>query len=149
MALMFIGGSSASTAGGIKVGTAAIAASSVWAQVRGDDDTVLAKRTVPDAVIRQAYALIFVYGATLFVGMLAVMVLSDAGSGQVAFDVTSALTTTGLSTGLTSTLPEPALLVMTVLMFIGRLGPVSLGAALALRNYQRRFRYPEGRPNVG
>ena len=149
MALMFIGGSSASTAGGIKVGTAAIAASSVWAQVRGDDDTVLAKRTVPDAVIRQAYALIFVYGATLFVGILAVMVLSDAGSGEVAFDVTSALTTTGLSTGLTSTLPEPALLVMTVLMFIGRLGPVSLGAALALRSHQRRFRYPEGRPNVG
>jgi trk system potassium uptake protein len=149
MALMFIGGSSASTAGGIKVGTAAIAASSVWGQLRGDDDTVLARRTVPDAVVRQAYALIFVYGATVFVGILAVLALSDAGSGDAAFEVTSALTTTGLSTGVTGALPAPALLVLTVLMYVGRLGPVSLGAALALRNNQRRFRYPEGRPNVG
>ncbi len=149
MALMFVGGSSASTAGGVKVGTTAIAATSVWAQVRGDDDTVLARRSVPAGVVRQAYALIFVYGATLFVGIFAVMVLSDASSGNIAFEVTSALTTTGLSTGLTGSLPEPALVVLTVLMYIGRLGPVSLGAALALRNHQRRFRYPEGRPNVG
>lgn len=149
MALMFVGGSSASTAGGIKVGTTAIVASSVWAQVRGDDDPVLARRTVPAAVVRQAYALVFVYAATLFLGILAVLVLSDAGTGNVAFEVTSAITTTGLSTGITGALPEPALVVLTVLMYVGRLGPVSLGAALALREHQRRFRYPEGRPNVG
>jgi Trk-type K+ transport system membrane component len=149
MALMFVGGSSASTAGGIKVGTTAIVASSVWAQVRGDDDTVLARRTVPAEVVRQAYALVFVYAATLFVGILAVLVLSDADTGNVAFEATSAITTTGLSTGITGSLPAPALVVLTVLMYVGRLGPVSLGAALALREHHRRFRYPEGRPNVG
>jgi trk/ktr system potassium uptake protein len=147
--LMFIGGASASTAGGIKVGTAAVAGASVWAQLRGDDEPVLARRGVPDGTIRQAYSLIFLFAATLLVGVLAILSLSDLDLGNALFETTSALTTTGLSTGATGTLPAPALTVLTVLMYIGRLGPVSLGAALALRDRRRLFRYPEGRPNVG
>jgi potassium uptake TrkH family protein len=148
-ALMFVGGASASTAGGIKVGTAAVAGASVWAQLRGDEDTVLAGRTVPKDVVRQAYSLIFLFALTLLVGIVVLLGLSDVDVGTAMFETTSALTTTGLSTGITPELPNPALVVLTVLMYVGRLGPVSLGAALALRHRQRLFRYPEGRPHVG
>ncbi len=149
IALMFIGGSSASTAGGIKVGTAAVAASAVWAQLRGDEDAVLAHRTMPRDLVRQAFTLITLFSLTLFVGIIVLLSLSDLNTENATFSATSAITTTGLATVNIGLLPDPALLVLTALMFIGRLGPVSLGASLALRETHRRFRYPEGRPNVG
>ena len=80
---------------------------------------------------------------------LALLSVSSLDVGTAMFETTSAITTTGLSTGVTGSLPDPALLVLTVLLYVGRLGPVSLGAALALRESRRLFRYPEGRPNVG
>lgn len=149
MALMFIGGASASTAGGIKVGTFMVALASVWAQVRGDDDTVLVRRTVSPGVVRQAYSLIFLFSAALFVGVVALVVLSDLQGDQAAFQATSALTTTGLSTVSIGRLPHPALVVLIIMMFLGRLGPVYVGAAFALRDRRRRYRYPEGIHHVG
>ncbi len=149
MGLMFIGGATASTAGGIKVGTFMVALTSVWAQVRGDDDTVLAQRTVSPGVVRQAYSLIFLFSTALFLGVVALIVLSSMTGEQAAFQATSALTTTGLSTVQIGSLPDPALGVLTVMMFIGRLGPVYVGAAFALRQRRRRFRYPEGIHHVG
>ena len=100
--------------------------------------------------MRQAYALIFVYAATLVRGTFALLVLSDASTGDAAFEVDVGHHHDRASRPASrGALPDPALLVLTVLMFVGRLGPVSFGAALALRSHQRRFRYPEGRPNVG
>ncbi len=149
MGLMFVGGATASTAGGIKVGTFMVALTSVWAQIRGDDDTVLVQRTVSPGVVRQAYSLIFLFSAALFAGVVALVVLSGLPGDQAAFQATSALTTTGLSTVPIASLPDPALVVLIVMMFVGRLGPVYVGAAFALRQRRRRYRYPEGIHHVG
>ena len=61
----------------------------------------------------------------------------------------SAFGTVGMSTGITATLPDPAKLVLVGLMYLGRLGPVTLGAALVLRERNLRFRYPEEQPIIG
>jgi trk system potassium uptake protein len=67
----------------------------------------------------------------------------------VLYEAVSAFATVGLSTGITATLPPAGQVVLVVLMFIGRLGPISLVSALALRERQRLFHLPEGRPLIG
>jgi Trk-type K+ transport system membrane component len=67
----------------------------------------------------------------------------------VLYEVVSAFATVGLSTGITGTLPPAGQLVLVALMFIGRLGPISLVSALALRERHRLFHVPEGRPLIG
>jgi trk system potassium uptake protein len=65
------------------------------------------------------------------------------------FEVISALSTCGLSTGVTGSLDGPAQVLLAILMFIGRVGPVTLATALALRQSDTRYRYPEGRVFLG
>ena len=65
------------------------------------------------------------------------------------FETTSAFATVGLSTGITGQLGDPAQVVLVLLMFLGRLGPVTLVSALALRERNRRYRFPEGAPLIG
>ena len=67
----------------------------------------------------------------------------------MTFEATSAFATVGLSTGVTGDLGDPAQLVLVLLMFVGRLGPVALVSALALRERNRRYRFPEGAPLIG
>jgi Trk-type K+ transport system membrane component len=67
----------------------------------------------------------------------------------VLFETTSAFATVGLSTGITPEIGEPGQLVLVALMFLGRLGPITLVSALALRERNRRYRYPEGAPLIG
>ena len=83
-------------------------------------------------------------GGALVLGAVTPYRLSD-----VLFESVSALSTTGLSTGITPALPDAAHLALIVLMFIGRVGPVTAGTALVLRTTDRRYRYPEGRPLIG
>ena len=65
------------------------------------------------------------------------------------FESTSAFATVGLSTGVTAKLPDAGQLLLVALMFLGRLGPITLVSALALRESTRRYTYPEGRPLIG
>jgi Trk-type K+ transport system membrane component len=67
----------------------------------------------------------------------------------VLFEVVSAFATVGLSTGITADLPSLGQLLLVALMFLGRLGPITLVSALALREHARRYQYPEGRPLIG
>ena len=70
-------------------------------------------------------------------------------SDQVLFEVVSAFATVGLSTGITAQLPVAAQLILVVLMFAGRVGPLALAAALAARSRGRQYDYPEERPFIG
>lgn len=148
-ALMFVGGGSASTAGGIKVATFAVLILAIVAEARGDRDVNAFGWRIPSASLRLAVAAAFL-GATLVgVGTLALIHISGAPLDVVLFEVISAFATCGLSVGLTPTLPVTGKIVLIVLMFAGRVGTMTMAAALALREQQRQIRYPEERPIIG
>jgi trk system potassium uptake protein len=79
----------------------------------------------------------------------ALVLLADVALGPALFEALSAFSTVGLSTGITMSLGTPAQMVLVVLMFLGRVGPITLFAALVLRERGRLFRYPEERPIIG
>lgn len=147
--LMFIGGGSAGTAGGIKVTTFALLAFVMYAEVRAQPEVNVAGHTLPRAVQRQAVT-VALFGVGLVVGgTLMLLLLTGLPMDVVLFEVTSAFATVGLSTGITATLPGAGQLLLIALMFIGRLGPITLASALALRSRPILYRLPEERPIVG
>ena len=148
-ALMFIGGGSAGTAGGIKVTTFALLAFVVLAELRGEPTVHVRNRQLPVSVARQALAIALLAIALVIAATMAIMLMTDHPMDKVLFEVVSAFATVGLSAGLTGDLPEGAKLILIGLMFIGRLGPITLGSALALRDRPRRYEYPQERPLVG
>lgn len=149
MILMFIGGGSASTAGGIKVTTFVVLFFVIYAEVRGESAVNAFDRRIGSRVQRQALTVALlgiaaVVGATFVIVEMTRLPLRD-----VMFEVTSAFGTTGLSTGITAELTGGAQLVLVLLMFLGRLGPITLVSALALRERPRAYQLPEGRPIIG
>jgi potassium uptake TrkH family protein len=149
-ALMFIGGGSASTAGGIKITTFLLLAFVIWSEVRGESDVVIRHRRIAESTQRQATTVALLGVALVVAGTLALIALTKGLTLERAlFEAISAFATCGLSTGLTPTLPAPAQLVLVVLMFFGRVGTITVGSALALNTRRRLYRYPEERPIVG
>jgi len=149
IALMFIGGGSASTAGGIKLTTFFLLAFVIWAEARGEPDVVVFQRRLAQGVQRQALAVALLSVAVVGLGTLMALIMTNLSLQDAMFEVTSAATTTGLSTGITTELPTPALVLLVVLMYLGRVGTITVAAALALRSRQRLYRLPEERPIVG
>ena len=149
MILMFIGGGSAGTAGGIKVTTLAILLLVIYAEVRGEQSVNAFDRRIGSRVQRQALTVVMLSIATVVVATLAIIELTRLPLTDVAFEVVSAFGTVGLSTGITAELPAPAQLLLVLVMFLGRLGPITLASAIALRERRRLYTLPEGRPIVG
>jgi trk system potassium uptake protein len=147
--LMFIGAGSASTAGGIKVTTFALLAFVMLAEVRGEPTVHVLGRRLPATVQRQALTVALLGVGVVMTGTLALLVLTDHPLDAVLFEVTSAFGTVGLSTGITGQLPAAGQLILVALMLIGRLGPITVASALALRDRPRRYELPEERPVVG
>jgi len=148
-ALMFAGGGSASTAGGIKVTTIAVMFLAIVAEARGDADVKIYGRTIPEGAMRVAISVI-VAGATLVaVSALLLLQISGASLDRVLFETISAFATVGLSTNLSAELPPAGVYVLTALMFAGRIGTVTLAAGLALRQRSQLYHYPEERPIIG
>jgi potassium uptake TrkH family protein len=147
--LMFVGAGSASTGGGIKVATFALLFLMVLAEVRGDPTVNAFKRRVPPHVQRQALAVTFIAMNAVVICTLALMALSELSFSQTLYEALSAFGTVGLSTGITPDLPDSAKLVLVGLMYLGRTGPYTLAVALALRERQRLYRFPEERPLIG
>lgn len=148
-ALMFIGGGSAGTAGGVKVTTFLVLAYVIWAEVRGERDVVIGSRRVSTEVQRQALSVALLAVGLVATAIMAMLMLTDLPTLDVVFEVVSAFATVGLSTGITPELPVPAQIVLMLLMFIGRVGTITVASALALNTRPRHYRLPEERPLVG
>jgi Trk-type K+ transport system membrane component len=146
---MFIGGGSAGTAGGIKVTTFALLFFVIWSEVRGEAATTVFHRRMDTRAQRQALTVALLSVAAVVSATIVLAEITDLSTDQVLFESVSAFATVGLSTGITSGLPAAGQLLLVGLMFLGRLGPVTLVSALALRESQRRYEYPEGRPLIG
>lgn len=147
--MMFIGGGSASTAGGIKVTTFALLAYVMWAEIRGDRDVNVFHRRIPESIQRLALTVSLAGVGILTVSTLALMVIGDGGLAASAFEAISALSTVGLSNGLAGEQDGAGQLLLTALMFAGRVGPVTLATAITLRSRPNLFRYPTDQPLIG
>ncbi|MFK0291790.1 TrkH family potassium uptake protein [Streptomyces sp. NPDC090442] len=147
--LMFIGGGSAGTAGGIKVTTFAVLAAAILAEVRGEPDSTVMDRRLEPHVLRQALSVALLGMGLVTAATISLLTVVNAPFEDVLFEVVSAFGTVGLSPGITADLPTSGRLVLILLMFVGRLGPITLASALALRNRTRRYQLPEERPVIG
>lgn len=147
--LMFIGGGSASTAGGIRVTTFFLLGFVVWSEIRGHSGTSAFRRHICPKVQRQALSIALLAIGVVVLGTLVVLSMTGLPLPDVLFEVISASATVGLSTGITPRLPPDAQYVLVALMYLGRVGTITVFTALALRGSPPEYRYPEERPIVG
>lgn len=147
--MMFIGGGSASTAGGIKVTTFLVLAFVIFAELRGDRDVAIGARRIGSATIRTCLSLALLAIGIVMIGAMLLMTFSDLANGPALFESASAFGTVGLTTGITSSLNTPSQCVLVVLMFVGRVGTITAASAFILRRKQPRFRLPEETPIIG
>lgn len=155
--LMFIGASPGSTGGGIKTTTFAIMFATLKSMTYGEDEVTLLKRTIPKKNVHRA---ICISGIALVVVFVVTMLLMVVETGNPAipernqllnllFEVVSALGTVGLSTGVTPQLSSLGRFIITIVMFIGRIGPLTLALAIGNRKTPPALRYPEAQITVG
>lgn len=147
--LMFIGGGSGSTAGGIKVTTAAVLIFIVWTEIRGDTAVNIGNRRLPRSIQRQALTLISLSFLVVIAATMVLHLLTPFSTDQIIFEVISAFGTVGLSTGITAALPPAAQIVLMLVMFVGRLGTVVVASSLAARVTHVHYELPKERPIIG
>ena len=152
MVLMFIGGSPASTAGGIKTVTLAVLIMTVYSTMHKKQDVEIFKRSVRPVVVGRAITVIMLFLVVLMVVILMLSV-TEAKNGfsmdDIAFEATSALGTVGLSTGITSSLTTVGKLIIIITMLIGRLGPLTLLASMTFNIKPAEYSYPSEPVIVG
>lgn len=149
-ALMFIGGASASVAGGIKVNTLAVIIVSALSTMRGRAGASAFGREIPPEQVRRALVLGAVSTALVFTIVLALSVTDGhLDFLHLFFESVSAFGTVGLSAGITAELSRWGTLIIIAAMFIGRLGPFTIGIAMAQRSGGDRYRFAEERVTIG
>ncbi|WP_194410637.1 TrkH family potassium uptake protein [Microbacterium cremeum] len=147
--LMFVGGGSASTAGGIKVTTLAVLILAAAAEARGRQWVEVFGRRIPSDVQRVALSVVW-WGSTIVA--LSTIILGQITQQRidfVLFDVISGFATVGLSTGVTESLPDVGKYIMAVTILMGRIGTVTIAAAVAARSSTQLYQLPVERPIVG
>ncbi len=147
--LMFIGGSPGSTAGGIKTSTFALLWIAIISQLRGKKDNEIFQRQIPNSDMFQALTITLLSGFTLITMTFLLSLTHQADLVQIIFEVASALGTVGLTLGLTTQLTPAAQLLIILTMFLGRVGPLTLGFALAYKRKQPEIHYPRGKIMIG
>jgi trk system potassium uptake protein len=147
--LMFIGTAPTSTGGGIKVTTLALVALIVVAQIRGQENITLFWRTLPRALVSRALSILALASLLVLTSTLALMISDGLDLLPALFEVTSAFGTVGLSLDITPNLSTFGKLLVSFLMFLGRVGPITFVVALAARQRPPRYKYPEEEIAIG
>ena len=147
--LMFIGGGSAGTAGGLKVTTAAVLVMVTISELRGDPDVSVFDRRIRASGQRQALSVAILGFTVVGTATLVLAMTSSFSLDDVLYESISAFSLVGLSTGITPQLERWQQVMLIVLMFVGRLGPVTFASALAMRERGRLYRHPVGMPIIG
>ena len=132
--LMFIGGSPVGTAGGVKTVTIVVLLCSAFATIRNKNSAAIFNRTVSDASIRKAVAVVIMFFVILISATILLSATTDAPMLDVIYETVSATATVGLSKNLTASLNTLGKLIIIVTMYFGRVGPISLAVALGSRS---------------
>ncbi|WP_105566303.1 TrkH family potassium uptake protein [Microbacterium halophytorum] len=147
--LMFIGAGPGGTAGGIKITTFGVLFFILLAELRGHTAVNVFGKRLDRGVHREAIAVVLLAIGAVVVSTAAILATTDFDLDRVLFETISAFSTVGLSTGITADLPEPAQMLLAALMFAGRIGPLTIGSALALRERRIAYELPKERPVIG
>ena len=156
--LMAVGAGPCSTGGGLKVSTLCVMALEAWTTFRGTSRIQLFGRAVPRASVDRATATLVLFSVVCIAALTLLLMVerrvgSDAGGDgsfiEAAFEVVSALGTVGLSIGLTGKLSLAGRIIIIVLMFMGRLGPITVFVALSGGERRPSLEYPNEEPLIG
>jgi len=155
MALMFIGGASGSTAGGVKLATIAVIGSALVSTLKGAEETQIFGRRVPTPLVFRAMAVVAIMLLVHFAATSALVATQgwfrceEVTFIALMFETMSALAAVGLTTGITPTLTDAGKLILCVVMFFGRLGPLTVVFALQRRQRPSRLRFPAAPVRIG
>jgi trk system potassium uptake protein TrkH len=147
--LMFVGASPCSTGGGIKTTTLGVLGAAFHGEMRGTHAPRLFDRTIPLATTRRAFAVATGGVAIVALGWFAVLLTEDLDPFRLLFEVVSAFATCGLSAAITPQLSDAGRLVITLIMFVGRIGPVTLALAVVVKPRTVYFHVPEEKVLIG
>ena len=149
--LMFIGGNSGSTAGGVKVTTMVVILFGLYSSVRGHKDIVIGKRSLDLSLAKQAMSLFTIYLIFVMTATLIICAIEppDVTIRDVSFECVSAIATVGLTTGITPGLHAASKFIVTLLMFAGRLGVLTLASAMMTSKVQPNIKRPTEKILIG
>ncbi|MFH5835401.1 TrkH family potassium uptake protein [Proteiniclasticum sp. C24MP] len=150
MGYMFVGGSPGSTAGGVKTTTLGIVVFTLISVLRGRQDAEVYKRRISQSIVFKAMA-IFMLGITIVIIGVMILSITEVGSSfeTILYEVISAFGTVGLSQGLTPTLSSVGKVTIAIIMYLGRVGPLTVMLALAGKQEKINYKYPEGKILIG
>lgn len=147
--LMFIGGSPAGTAGGVKTVTIALLFASLTANIRGRRDVTILNRKIADEYIRRCVAIVFFSFSTLMVLTVALLFVQNSDFLDTLYEMTSAIATVGLSRGLTGELNSVGKIIVSLAMYLGRIGPITLALAFNTNKSAGDVSYAESKVIIG
>ncbi|WP_346935044.1 TrkH family potassium uptake protein [Clostridium sp.] len=148
--LMFIGGSPGSTAGGLKTSTLGIILCTAISVIRGKENADIFGRTIPRGLQLKAITLLIIgMGLVMTVTMMLTIAEPNEAFLDVLYEATSAFGTVGLTTGVTQRLSEPGKIIIITLMYLGRVGPLTVVMAIVSRKKGANYKYPEGKILIG
>ena len=143
MILMFIGASPGSTGGGMKTTTLGTLIISVKSYLQGKTNVNLFKKELPENILIKAFTVFFLFVSIALIDIIILAETEKSSYVKVLFEIISALGNTGLSTGITGDLTFTGKIVLILTMFIGRVGPLTIGAAFIEREHKMLFKYPQ------
>jgi trk system potassium uptake protein TrkH len=149
MILMFVGAGPGGTAGGIKITTLYIFIKSVFSMINSYPEVRAFGRKIPDDIVRKATAVFFISIILNFTAITLLCITEDFELKDIMFETVSAFGTVGLSTGITPFLSKSGRIIIILLMFVGRLGPVTLAIAISRQYNKSYYSLPEEKVMIG
>ncbi len=148
--LMLIGGSPGSTAGGLKTVTCAILVLTVISVIRGREDTEVFGRRLTKEIVYKSFIIVFI-GLSLVIGVTMILSYTEVGASfiDLLYETSSALGTVGLTLGLTPNLSSLGKIFIMIMMYLGRVGPLTVMLALTRKRKKSGYKYPEGKILIG
>lgn len=147
--LMLIGGGPAGTAGGLKITTVLVLLAIVRADLRGDPYVLIFGKRLSRGQHREVITIVVLMVLGIITATAALMLIEPFDLDHLLYEVVSAASTTGLSTGITPDLQDASKLILCLMMFAGRVGPTTLGVAIALRRRPLMYEPAKERPLIG
>ena len=135
----------------MKTTTIAVAAAAIWNTFKGNQQVLMFKREIPHSEVLRAFSIIVIFLLITYAGAVSVQLLSpETDLSAILFESISALTTTGLSfDNTTSALRDPAKIMLSVLMYVGRMGPFTIMLFLLSKEKRSTLKYPQERVIIG
>lgn len=149
LVIMFIGGSPAGTAGGVKTITVTLLCASVISNIKGKKEVTILQRKITDEVIRRCVAIIVFSFSILFILTGVLLAVQDMDLMDVIYEMTSAIATVGLSRGMTGQLSVVGKVIVALAMYLGRIGPITLAFAFNTNRTIPSVSYAEGKTIIG